>query len=208
MRHRDPQGRGDATTHPWGDAVPTTEQFSQERRRQEHADRVRRALLRALGVVAVAAAVAVLASNLAFPMYRIFGDSMEPTLESGDVVVAHRTTDLGRGDLVAFWYNSSILVKRVIASPGDVVDIADDGTVSVNGEALDEPYLAEGARDRGTVNITLPYQVPEGRYFVMGDNRAVSLDSRVSAIGCVSLDQLAGRLDVRVWPLSSLGGLA
>lgn len=188
--------------------MPTAEQFAKERRRQDHTDRVRRATYEVLGAIAVAAAVAVLVSTLAFPLFRIYGDSMEPTLKSGDVVLAHRVGGIERGDLVAFWLNNRILVKRVMGVPGDWVDIDEDGVVSVNGEALDESYLADGALSKGTVNISLPYQVPDGRYFVMGDNREVSLDSRVSEVGCVPRDQIAGRLDLRIWPLESIGGLS
>lgn len=187
--------------------VPTTEQIAQEHRRQDHSDRVKRATFEVLGGIAIAAAIAVLVSTLAFPLFRVYGDSMEPTLESGDIVLSHRTANIERGDLVAFWLNNRILVKRVMAVPGDWIDIADDGTVSVNGEAVDEPYLHPGAKSFGNVNITLPYQVPDGRYFVMGDNRAVSLDSRVSEVGCVPREQIAGRLDLRIWPLDSFGTL-
>lgn len=197
-----------ATTGRWHGEVPTTDQLTHERRRQEHSDRIKRATYEVLGGVAIAAAVAVLVSTLAFPLFRIYGDSMEPTLESGDVVLAHRAGSINRGDLVAFWLNNRILVKRVMGVPGDWVDIDSDGTVSVNGQKVDEPYLHDGALAFGTVNITLPYQVPDGRYFVMGDNRAVSLDSRVTEVGCVPRDQIAGRLDFRIWPFSTIGGLS
>lgn len=187
--------------------IPSTKQLARERRRADHAYRVRRATFEVLGVIAVAAAVAVLISTMVFPMFRVYGDSMAPTLESGDVVIAHRTGSIGRGDLVAFYLNNRILVKRVIGLPGDWVDIADDGTVSVNGETLDESYLPDGDKSKGNVNVTLPYQVPDGRYFVMGDHRATSLDSRMSEVGCVETDQIAGRLDLRIWPLTSLGSV-
>lgn len=206
LRRRSPNGAF-GNEHPaWVGPVPTTDALAREHARQEHADRIRRATYEVLGGIAIAAAVAVLISTLAFPLFRIYGDSMEPTLESGDVVLANRAGSVNRGDLVAFWLNNRILVKRVMGVPGDWVDIDADGTVSVNGEKVDEPYLHDGALAFGTVNITLPYQVPDGRYFVLGDNRAVSLDSRVSEVGCVPRDQIAGTLSLRVWPLSSLGG--
>lgn len=187
---------------------PTTRQLAHEHARAEHAYRIRRATYEVLGAIAVAAAVAVLVSTMVFPLFRVYGDSMAPTLESGDVVVAHRTNSINRGDLIAFYLNNRILVKRVIGVPGDWVDIDDEGNVSVNGEQLDEPYLPEGDKSLGTVNITLPYQVPDGRYFVLGDHRATSMDSRMSEVGCVELDQIAGRIDVRIWPLGSFGGFA
>lgn len=207
MAHELASRQAKAARHSWGSVLPTTDQLARERTRQQHVDRTWHAIRQVIATVVVAAAVAVLASTLAFPLYQIYGDSMEPTLSSGDVVVAHREVSVERGDIVAFWYNSRILVKRVIAVPGDTIDVGDDGTVYLNGESLDESYLKDGSPSRGTINVTLPYEVPEGRYFVMGDNRAVSLDSRVSDVGCVSLDQMAGKLVFRLWPLSSMGGL-
>lgn len=187
---------------------PTTADIVAERARVEKGYRTRRATLEVLGFVAIAAAVAVLISTLAFPIFRIYGDSMEPTLENGDVLVGAKMANLEQGDLVAFYLNNKILVKRVIGKPGDWVDIADDGTVSVNGQVLDEPYLPAGDLSKGHCDITLPYQVPDGRYFVMGDNRAESLDSRVSEVGCVATDQLVGKLELRIWPFTSWGGVS
>lgn len=187
---------------------PTTADIVAERARVEKGYRTRRATLEVLGFVAIAAAVAVLISTLAFPIFRIYGDSMEPTLENGDVLVGAKMANLEQGDLVAFYLNNKILVKRVIGKPGDWVDIADDGTVSVNGQVLDESYLPAGDLSKGHCDITLPYQVPDGRYFVMGDNRAESLDSRVSEVGCVATDQLVGKLELRIWPFASWGGVS
>lgn len=187
--------------------MPTTAQLAREHGRADHAYRIRRATYEVLGAIAVAAAVAVLLSTLVFPLFRVYGDSMAPTLESGDVVLAHRAGSINRGDLIAFYLNNRILVKRVIGLPGDWVDIAEDGTVSVNGEEIDESYLPADDKSRGTVNINLPYQVPDGRYFVLGDHRATSMDSRVSEVGCIEADQITGRLDLRIWPLSSFGRL-
>jgi len=148
------------------------------------------------------AAVAVLVATLLMPVLQIYGDSMNPSLEDGDIVACVKTGSLETGDLVSFYYNNKILVKRVIAGAGDWVEIAEDGTVSVNGIVLDEPYLTEKAL--GSCNIEMPYQVPDGRWFVMGDNRAVSVDSRDKSLGCISEEQILGRLVFRIWPTNRL----
>jgi signal peptidase I len=149
------------------------------------------------------AAVAVLVATLWLPVLQIYGTSMAPTLTDGDVVVSLKSGKFNTGDVIAFYYNNKILVKRVIAGPGDWVDIKDDGTVYVNDVELDEPYVVEKAL--GDCNITLPYQVPESRVFVMGDHRSVSIDSRNTAVGCVSEEQIVGRLVMRLWPFDQFG---
>lgn len=128
---------------------------------------------------------------------------MTPTLENGDIVAAVKGSKFERGNIIAFWLNNKILVKRVIAQPGEWVDIDEDGNVSVNGEPLEEPYLAEKAL--GECDIDLPYQVPEGRIFVMGDHRSTSLDSRNSTVGCVAEEQIVGKLMFQIWPIEGFG---
>ena len=154
-------------------------------------------------MLVVVAAAAVLVAVLLLPVLQIYGTSMSGTLDAGDVVVSVKTNDLEAGDVVAFYYNNNILVKRVIAHAGQWVDIDGDGNVYVDGRELDEPYVSEKAL--GETNITLPYQVPDGRIFVMGDNRAVSIDSRNTSVGCVASEQLVGKIVFRVWPLTELG---
>ena len=149
------------------------------------------------------AAVAVLVAVLLLPVLQIYGSSMSPTLAEGDIVVSVKGGGFKPGDLICFYYNNKILVKRVIALAGDWVDIADDGTVYVNNVKIDEPYVYEKAL--GDCNIDLPYQVPESRVFVMGDHRSVSVDSRNSAVGCVAEEQVVGRIVFRVWPLNAFG---
>jgi signal peptidase I len=128
---------------------------------------------------------------------------MAPTLSDGNIVVSVKETRFKPGEVVAFYYNNKILVKRAIAEAGDWVDIDDGGNVYVNNVLLKEPYITEKAF--GDCNIELPYQVPEGRIFVMGDNRAVSIDSRNTAVGCVAEEQIVGKIVYRVWPLTGLG---
>ena len=140
---------------------------------------------------------------LFLPVLRIYGKSMNGTLDNGDIVVSVKSSNMKTGDVIAFYYNNNILVKRVIAGPGDWVDIDKDGNVFVNNEKLSEPYLDDKAY--GETNIELPYQVPDGRIFVMGDNRKVSIDSRNTSIGCVSEEQIVGKIVYRVWPFSQIG---
>ena len=151
----------------------------------------------------VVAAVSVLIALLLLPVLQISGTSMTESLQDEDIVVALNSKKYKTGDIIAFYYNNNILVKRVIAAAGDWVNIDTDGNVYVNDELLDEPYISEKAL--GDCNIALPYQVPDGRCFVMGDHRATSIDSRNTAVGCVSNDMVIGKILVRVWPLSGLG---
>lgn len=151
----------------------------------------------------VVSAVSVLIAVLLLPVLQISGTSMTESLQDEDIVVALNSKKYKTGDIIAFYYNNNILVKRVIAAAGDWVNIDTDGNVYVNDELLDEPYISEKAL--GDCNIALPYQVPDGRCFVMGDHRATSIDSRNTAVGCVSNDMVIGKILVRVWPLSGLG---
>ncbi|MBR6562398.1 MAG: signal peptidase I [Clostridia bacterium] len=155
-------------------------------------------------LVAVAAA-AVLVATLWLPVLRIQGGSMNPTLFDKDIVVSAKSGDCARGDVIAFYYNNKILVKRVIALPGDWIDIDGDGFVYVNNVRLDEPYVSE--RALGDCDIELPYQIPAAKYFVMGDHRSTSVDSRNTALGCVSEEQIVGRILFRVWPTKSIGSI-
>ena len=184
---------------------PTVAQLEHELKRVRYQSRYGRVLRSTVFSLVVVAAVAVLVAVLFLPVLQIYGHSMTPTLEDGDIVVSMKGSDFEPGDVIAFYYNNKILVKRVIAGPGDWVDIDKDGNVTVNGQALEEPYLQEKAL--GDCNIKLPYQVPDSRLFVMGDHRSVSVDSRNTAVGCVAQEQIVGRLVFRIWPLSGMGAL-
>lgn len=182
---------------------PSLEQMEAEISRLKYKKRYGSALRGTLYSLAVVAAVAILIATLWMPVLQITGVSMDPTLVDGQFVVALKNSDFEPGDITAFYYNNKILIKRVIASAGDWVDIDRNGNVSVNGLELEEPYLQEKAL--GECNIELPYQVPDGKVFVMGDDRAVSLDSRTTAVGPISKEQVLGQVVFRVWPLSEFG---
>ena len=184
---------------------PTVEQLEAELQRVNYGKRYRTVLRSTVYTLITVAAIAVLIATLLLPVLRIYGNSMTPTLQDGEIIFSLKTSDFEQGDIVAFYYNNKILVKRVIAGPADWVDMDEDGTVYVNGELLDEPYLVE--RAYGECNIELPYQVPDGRIFVMGDHRSTSVDSRNTAVGCVSLEQIVGRIIFRVWPLTRIGSV-
>ncbi|MBP3927684.1 MAG: signal peptidase I [Clostridium sp.] len=151
------------------------------------------------------AAMAVLVATLWLPVLRIYGSSMTPTLQDGEIICTVKASNFEPGDIISFYYNNKILVKRVIARPGEWINIDESGTVSVNGEVLEEPYLVEKAL--GDTDIELPYQVPDGKIFVMGDHRSTSVDSRNTAVGCVAQEQVVGKIVFRVWPFERLGAV-
>ncbi len=186
-------------------SLPTAEQLDMERRRLRYKRRYNRTLRSTVAILIVVAALAVLAATLWMPVLRVYGSSMAPTLHNGEILISVKTKDFSSGDIIAFYHGNKLLIKRYIAGSADYVNIDEDGAVSVNGTLLDEPYLAEKAY--GEADIEFPYQVPDQRYFVMGDNRSVSIDSRSSIVGCIAGDQIVGKVVFRVWPLSAFGPL-
>ena len=183
--------------------IPPLEELEAELKRMKYNKRYGSVLRSTVYALIIVAAVAILIAVLVFPVLWIHGSSMTPNLYDGNIVVCLKNSKYEVGDSIAFYYNNKILVKRVIARSGEWVDIDENGYVYVNGEKLEEPYVQDHAL--GECDIELPYQVPDGRVFVMGDHRSVSVDSRSTSVGCVSDEQIVGRLLFRVWPFKSIG---
>ena len=185
--------------------LPSSLQLSNELTRERYRRSYAMVLRSTIYTMITVAAIAILVAVLFLPVLRIYGSSMNPTLNEGDIVVSVKGSQFKTGEIIAFYYNNKILVKRVIANTGDWVDIDEDGYVYVNGEKLDEPYLQD--RAFGETDIKLPYQVPDKRIFVMGDNRSVSVDSRNTSVGCVAEEQIVGKIVYCVWPFSNFGAI-
>ena len=184
---------------------PSSELLEAELSRVKYRQRYRTVLKSTIYTLITVAAVAVLVATLWLPVLQIYGSSMTPTLQDGEIVFSVKTSEMEQGDIIAFYYNNKILVKRVIAGPGDWINISEEnGDVYVNDVLLEEPYLAE--KSYGDADIELPYQIPDGKIFVMGDHRSTSVDSRHTVVGCVAEEQIVGKIIFRVWPLNQLGG--
>jgi len=182
---------------------PSAAEVERELKRERYKRRYRRTLKSTVFALVTAAAAAVLVATLWLPVLQIFGSSMTPTLQEGQIVVSVKADRMEPGDIVAFYYGNKVLVKRYIAGPGVWVDMREDGTILLNGEVLEEPYLTEKAF--GICDLELPYQVPEGTYFLVGDHRESSVDSRHSSVGCIAEDQIVGKIIFRVWPMETFG---
>ena len=185
--------------------LPTAPQLEQELRRLRYRRNFMSTLRSTVASLIVVASIAMIISTMLMPVLRVTGTSMTPTLQNDEVILCSKLSDYKKGDIVAFYYNNKVLLKRVIGVAGDVIDITQDGTVFVNGQKLDEPYVSELAL--GECDIELPYQVPDNRIFVMGDHRSVSIDSRSTSVGCIAEENVIGRVFMEVWPFDQFGHL-
>ena len=184
-------------------AMPETAQLEAELNRERYKRRYRRVMRSTIYALIITAAVSVLIATLWIPILRITGSSMTPTLNDGEIVISVKGGKFDSGDLVSFYIGNKILIKRIIGLPGQWINIDNDGKVYINEQLLAEPYLQEAAF--GDCDIKFPYQVPENHYFVMGDHRSISVDSRNKALGCIESRVAIGKVVFRVWPLSDLG---
>ena len=183
--------------------IPSIESLREELAREESRYGFRRTLLNIAGVLVVAAAIAALMATRLFVLIRINGSSMEPALHNGEIIFLRQTKEIEVGDMIGFYYGGRVLIKRAIGSEGDYIDIDKEGNVYVNGQQIDVPYLAE--KNLGKCELEFPYEVPEDMIFVLGDNRAISIDSRIKSIGCVEHGQIVGKVAFRAWPLARMG---
>ena len=189
------------------DILLTPSQIEGELKREKSKDQIKKTFRVTIFTIIVVAAAAVLVATLWMPVLRIYGTSMTPTLDEGDIVISIKNTKYTTGQLISFYYGNKLLVKRIIAGPGDWVNMDEDGNVYVNDmkNPLDEPYISDENKAYGEVTIEFPYQVPEDRYFVLGDHRETSADSRNVTIGCISEEQIVGRIIFCIWPFANFG---
>ncbi len=194
-----------STNRASGVAVPSVDELSGELKREKYRSRYKKLLRSTVGTLVIVAAISVLVATLLLPVLQIYGSSMNPNLYEGEIVVSVKSRDYKTGDIIAFYYNNRVLVKRIIGMPGDVVTIDKNGDVYVNDALLDEPYLTQ--KSYGSADIEYPYTVPQNALFVLGDHRESSVDSRSSLVGCVEKEEIIGKIIFRVWPLKRMGSI-
>lgn len=184
---------------------PSSEQIETAILKTKYSQKYKKVLKSTLSSLIVVAAVAVLIATLMLPVLQIQGSSMEPTLNDEEIVVLIKTSKLKRGQLCCFSYQNKLLIKRIIGVPGDSITINEEGFVYVNDVLLDEPYILD--RALGECDIDFPVHVSENQYFILGDHRSTSIDSRSSAVGLVNSEQIVGKIFFRIWPFESMGSI-
>ncbi|MCD7757597.1 MAG: signal peptidase I [Clostridiales bacterium] len=182
--------------------IPSEAAVMAEKRRLEYRKKYRSVLTSTIYILTVVAAFSVLLATLFLPVLQVSGTSMDPTLSDGDIILLLKGGDFETGELCGFYYQNRLLLKRIIGVPGDIIDMDEEGNVTVNGEAPEESYVTE--KSLGECDITFPYQVPENRYFLLGDNRTTSIDSRSTAVGCIEKEQILGKDVLQLWPLRDM----
>lgn len=170
---------------------------------EKYKDKYRKVLMSTIYVLIIVASLSTLIATLIMPVFQINGQSMKPTINENEIVLSLKTKNLDTQDIVAFYHGNKILVKRIIAKSGSWVNITEDGNVYVNDQLLKEAYVE--TKSYGFVDIEFPYQVPEDSYFVLGDERETSIDSRNSLIGAISEDEIIGKVIFKVWPIKEIG---
>lgn len=184
---------------------PTSMQIEKAIAKEQYSRKYKKVLKSTLSSLIVVAAIAVLVATLALPVLQIQGSSMEPTLNDEEIVVLLKTSKLTRGQLCCFSYQNKLLIKRIVGVPGDSIIIDTEGYVYVNGDKLDEPYVID--RAYGECDIEFPFNVTDNHYFILGDHRSTSIDSRSSVVGLVSSEQVVGRIFFRIWPFEKMGDI-
>ncbi len=184
------------------DEIPNISMLEEELEREKHKKMYGKTLKSTMYTLIVVSAVAVLIATIFFPVLKIYGASMAPTVKEGEIIIALKSKNFDNGDVVALWYGNKLLVKRIIATPGQWVNIDADGDVYIDGKKIEESYVSN--KSLGDCNVELPLQVPEGKYFVLGDHRNISQDSRNSVVGCITKEDIVGRLILRVWPFNEI----
>lgn len=188
---------------PKGQVFPSLAEIETEMSQTRSRGRYRQALKGTAGTVVVVAAIAVLIATIILPVIRITGTSMQPGFQPGDIVVAYKTKNFQQGDVCVFYFNNKLILKRVIGMGGDKIEIDEEGHVTVNDITLEEEdYISEYAL--GQCDIEFPYVVPPGEYFVLGDNRDNTEDSRFTNYGCIKQEEMVGKIFLRIWPLNGL----
>lgn len=178
----------------------TKEIIEKELKREDYKTRYLKVLKSTVLTLVVVVSFAAIIATLFMPVLQISGNSMSPTFENGEIVLALKKSNYKQGDIIAFYHGNKILIKRVIAKSGDWVDIDKDGNVYVNNKKLEEKYINNISY--GNTDIKLPYQVPDNKYFVLGDDRKNSIDSRNTQIGSVDISDVVGKITLKVWPLT------